>query len=849
MNNNPAIGAAWRLALRELRGGLHGFRIFLACIAIGVAAIAGVGSTLAALTEGIARDGRTILGADASFSLLHRRASDAERVFLRSRGAVEAIATMRGMARNAGGASTLVEMKAVDDAYPRLGTLQIEPALPTADLVALRDGAYGAAAEPILLARLNLKLGDRIRLGSATFEIRALLRQEPDRLAAGIAFGPRLLIGEAGLDATGLVQPGSLVRFTYRVLLPEGANDRAVRALLDAASAQFPQAGWEVRRRDNAAPQMELQLERFAQFLTFVGLTALIVGGVGMASGVKSYMDRKRETIAVFKTLGATGEQVFAIYLTQVMLVAALGTAIGLVIGVSLPFLGTALFGTLVPLPLAPAVHLDVVAIAIAYGMVTALAFAVWPLGRARDVPVAALFRDLVAPDNRWPRPRYIAATALIVGALAALAIFTSGDRWLAMVYVATAGASFALLGVVALATMSIARRVRHTRSTELRLALANVHRPGAVTPAVVLSLGLGLALLVTLAQVDSNLRRQLTAALPDRAPSFFFVDIPNAEAARFDRVVGEIAPDSKLTRVPMLRGRLVSLNGIPVEKITPPSNVAWVLNGDRGITYADEPPAGSRVVEGKWWGPNYQGPPLVSMERRIADALGLKIGDPLVVNILGRNIEVRLANLRALEWESLGINFVMVFSPSTLRGVPHTHLATLSFPESGDAAEETRVMTKIAAAFPTVTTVRVKDALSAVSDFVGNLIAGIRGASAVALGAAVLVLAGALAAGHRHRVYDAVILKTLGATRRRLLVAYGLEYVLLGALTALFGVAAGSFAGWAIVAEVMRLNFVWDFVGAVASAFGALVLTIAFGLAGTWRALGEKPAAVLRHL
>ncbi|KAA5601176.1 ABC transporter permease [Blastochloris sulfoviridis] len=845
-----SLRLAFRLALRELRGGIKGFRIFLACIALGVTAIAGVGSVSKALTDGIAREGRTILGADVSFSLIHREASAAEQAFFAETGTADLVATMRGMARkatdSADGASTLVEMKAVGPTYPRLGALKLDPPLATADLLVRRDGAFGAAADPALLSRLGLKPGERLVVGAATFEVRALVVQEPDQLAGGIGFGPRLLIGEDGLRATGLVQPGSLVRWTYRLLLPQ-ASDAAARAVAAAAAERFPQAGWEVRTRANASPQLERQIERFTQFLTFVGLTALIVGGVGVAGAVKSYMDKKREVIATFKTLGATGARVFAIYLAQVLLLGGLGVVIGLGVGAGLPFVVSGAFGALIPIPLAPALYPGVLGLAALYGLVTALAFALWPLGRAHDVPVSALFRDMVAPERRWPRRRYIALTGAAAAALAALAILTSGDPTLAAVYVGAAGAVFLLLRLVASGIMALARRLPPVRSTELRLALANIHRPGAVTPSVVLSLGLGLALLVTLAQIDSNLRRQFTASLPERAPSFFFVDIPNAEAGRFDAFVRGLAPDGTLTRVPMLRGRLVSLGGRPVETIEAPQNVAWVLSGDRGITYAETPPEGSRVVAGDWWPAGYAGPPLVSMEKRIADAFGLKVGDRIVVNVLGRNIEATLSNLRALEWDSLGINFVMVFSPSAFRGAPHTHLATLALPNGG--AGELAVLTRVAAEFPTVTTVRVKDALAAVNDLVGNLIAGIRGASTVTLIAAVLVLAGALAAGHRHRVYDAVILKTLGATRGRLLKAYGLEYAMLGAVTATFGVLAGSLAGWAIVSQAMRIAFVWDWAGALVSVAAALVLTVAFGLIGTWRALGERPAPVLRHL
>ena len=309
-----------RFAARELRGGLRGFYVFIACIALGVMAIAGVGSVASGLVDGLAREGRVILGGDLAFSLSLREASAGERAFLDRRGRVSLAATMRAMARAQDGRTALVEVKAVDAAYPLYGTVALDPQQELAQALAQRDGAFGAAADPTLLARLDLKLGTRITLGSATIEIRAVLTSEPDKLAGGIGFGPRLLISETALRASGLLQPGSVVRWHYRLRLPDNdATDTAVRAVTAAAQAQLPEAGWEVRSRANASPPLERNVERFTQYLTLVGLTALLVGGVGVANAVKGHLDRRREVIATLKALGATGGRVFGIYLTQVL--------------------------------------------------------------------------------------------------------------------------------------------------------------------------------------------------------------------------------------------------------------------------------------------------------------------------------------------------------------------------------------------------------------------------------------------------------------------------------------------------------------------------------------------------
>ena len=848
---SPTLGTEFRplrFALRELRGGLHGFRIFVACIALGVMAIAGVGSFSRSLTDGLARDGRVILGGDLAFTLIHREASAEERKFLDARGQVSVGAMLRAMARTGDGRQALVELKAIDGAYPLYGAVTLDPAMPLAGALAPRDGAFGAAVDATLLARLDLKAGTRLTIGDATIEVSAIIQNEPDKLASGLAFGPRVMVSEAALRATGLLVPGSLVRWSYRLRLPDG-SDRTANAVVAAAGAQLPDSGWQIRGRTNATPALERNVDHFTQFLTLVGLTALLVGGVGVANAVKSHIDRKRDVIATLKALGASGGRVFAIYLWQVLLLSALGAAIGLAFGAVLPFAIAAAFSSVIPLPIAPALQPVELLLAFFYGLLTALAFALWPLGRAHDVPVSALFRDAVSPGRRWPRRRYVVASALVVALLAIIAVMLSYDRKIAAIFIASAAAVFGMLQLVALLLMAVARRLPHARATALRLAVANIHRPGALTPTIVLSLGLGLALLVTVVEIDGNLKRQFEGALPEKAPSFYFVDIQSADSERFDNFVRRNAPDATLERVPMLRGRIMSANGIKADDIKAQPNAAWVLQSDRGITFATDVPRGSTVVEGDWWSADYKGPPLISFEKKIADGLGLKIGDPLVVNVLGRNIEARIANLRAVQWENLGINFVLVFSPSAFAGAPHTDIATLTYPGGGTLAQETALLKAVSDAFPAITSVRVKDAIEAVGNIVRNLVLAVRGASLVALVAAMLVLGGALAAGHSYRVYDAVVLKTLGATRGKLIGAYALEYLLLGSATALFGVAAGSVAAWLVVTRVMNLTFVWLPGPAAGAAFGALLVTVALGLIGTFTALGHKPATVLRNL
>ncbi|VVB42321.1 putative ABC transport system permease protein [Beijerinckiaceae bacterium RH AL1] len=842
-----------RLALRDLRGGLRGFGIFLACIALGVAAITGVGSVSRALSDGLARQGRVIVGGDASFNLIQREATPQEAAFLASRGHVSEVSVLRAMARHGEG-TALVELKAVGADYPTAGTLTLDPPIPLAQALAEQNGLHGIVAHPALKARLGLRLGDEVAIGTARYALRAVLTAEPDKLAGGLDIGPRVIMSDAGLAASSLIQPGSLVRRLYRVALPQAAPSRpadskAVDALVEAANKAFPDAGWEVRTRKDVSPQFSRDLRRFTQFLTLVGLTALIIGGAGVANAIRGFVARKRPQIATLKSLGATGGRVFAIMLLEVMLIAAGGIVIGLAIGVAMPFVVEAAFAGVLPIQLAPSVYPAQIAAGVLYGAWTALAFSLGPLGQAHDVPVSALFRDRVEPDRRRPRARYLAMVALAGLGLVATILALSDERTLAMYYMIATASGFVLLRLVAWLLMAAARRMPHSRIVALRLAVANIHRPGALTPTVVLSLGLGLALLVALTLIDGNIRAQLNHTVPGETPSFFFVDLNHRQSDAFAGFLHGKAADGKLELVPMMRGRIVKVNGTPVSKVRPSDKAAWVLQGDRGITFSPTLPAGSTLVRGPWWPADYAGKPLVSLEEDIAKGLGLSIGDSLTVNVFGRDITATVANTRKVDWRKFGINFVLVYTPSTFAGAPYSDLASLTFPKASPASRDFVLLREVADAYPGVTIIRVKDALDAVSNVVAQLAAAIRGAAGVALAASVLVLAGALAAGQEARLYDAVVLKTLGATRARLLAAFLLEYGILGLATATFGVFAGMLAAWGIVSKVMGLDFVWLWPQALAAAAAALVFTVLLGLAGTWRVLGRKPAPYLRNL
>lgn len=833
----------FRFALRELRGGVRGFVVFLACIALGVAAIAAVGSVSRAMNDGIARQGQAILGGDVGFTLVQRQADAGERAFLSGKGQVSEIASLRGMARRADGQDqTLVEIKAVDRVYPLYGTLDIAPG--GTGLSA--EKPLDALADPELFTRLGLAVGDSIDIGAAHLRLVGQIAQEPDKLATGLGFGPRLMMSRAALDQTALLQPGSLVQWSYRLKVPEGTD---ITKIVDAAKTDFPKAGWQVRTRDDASPGLKRSIDQFAQYLTLVGLAALIVGGVGVANAVSAFLETKRSVIATLRSLGAPGRFVVWLYLIQMLLIAAIGVAIGLLVGALVPIVALRFLADVLPVGAETGFYPSALATAALYGLMTALAFALVPLGRVHDVAPTALFRDGAAANPVRVRRAFLVAAVLAAGVLAALSIWLAYDRRIALWFAVAMAASFLLLRLVGSLVTFAAKRAPRARSTVWRFAIGNIYRPGALTHSVVLSLGLGLTLLVTIALIDFSLQRQLTKSLPDRGPSFYFLDVQSSELDGFTAFLKKEVPASTVESVPMLRGRIMEVAGVPSDKVKPSADAAWVMQGDRGVTFAATVPKNSRLVEGAWWPADYAGPPLVSFESGVAKGLGLKLGDSITVNVLGRDVTAKIANLRQVDWESLAINFVMVFSPSAFTGAPFTVLTTLAYPGQADPALEANLMRDAGKAFPAVTAVRVREALDRISSILGQLMLAIRFASSIALAASVLVLAGALAAGHQRRLRDTVILKTLGATRRQLLLAFGLEYGLLGLATAAFGVLAGSLAAWGVVAGIMKQTFSFGVAAALGAALAAIVITVGLGLAGTWRMLGQKAAPLLRNL
>ncbi|HSF64114.1 MAG TPA: FtsX-like permease family protein, partial [Paracoccaceae bacterium] len=810
------MAIAARIARRELRGGIRGFRVFLACLTLGVAAIAAVGMVRSAISNGLTEQGTILLGGDAQMEFTYRFATEAERAFMAAEAvAVSEVVDFRSMVvAGPDGAEerALTQVKAVDSAYPLVGTMALEPAIPLSQALAGDGTLPGAVMDRVLVERLGLKVGDTMRLGTQEFAVSAIIVTEPDSATGGFALGPRTMVLTEDLANSGLIGPGTLYETEYRMVLPPGADLDAVRARAEAA---FTETGlrWQDSRR--ATPGVERFVERIGSFLVLVGLAGLAVGGVGISAAVRAYLEGKIATIATLKTLGAEGGTIFRIYLMQIGVLTAVGVAAGLLLGAGLPLLIAPWLESMLPLPVAFRLYPAPLIEAGFYGVMTALLFTLWPLARTEQVRAAALYRGGAQGAAR-PRVVYSAAliglAILLIGGAAALSGVPLLALWSALGIVLA-------LGVLMLAALGLRRAARAAARTRLargrpglRLALAAIGGPRDEAASVILSLGLGLSVLAAVGQIDANLRAAIDRDLPTRAPSYFFVDIQDDQ---IDGFLTRVQGDPAVTRVesaPMLRGVVTQINGQDARAV---AGEHWVVRGDRGVTYAEAKPDNATVTAGEWWPAGYDGPPQVSFAAEEAEEMGLSLGDTITVNILGRDITATITSFRQVDFSSAGMGFVMTLNPGALAGAPHTHIATIY----ADPAAEAQILRDLAGAYPNITAIRVRDAIDRVTEALQAIATATAWAASATLVTGFVVLIGAAAAGERGRVFESAVLKTLGATRGRILASFALRAAITGAAAGVVAIAAGGIAGWAVMTFVMESDYVFEPVSAIATA------------------------------
>lgn len=834
-----SLAVASRFAARELRGGLRGFRVFLACLALGVAAIAAVGTVRAGIEAGLKRDGAALLGGDAEVEFTYRFAREAELAWLQSISEnVSETVDFRSMVvveRGAEAERGLTQIRAVDDLYPLIGVVELDPPMPLPDALADKGGVM----ERVLADRLALAPGDSFRLGQQEFTLRAILDRYPDNAAGGFGLGPRTIVLTDDLAQSGLIAEGTLFSTQYRLDLPAGSD---LAALEQRAETQLRDSGMRWRDSRRGAGGVEQFVDRIGAFLILVGLSGLAVGGVGVSAAVRAYLAGKTNVIATLKTVGATRRIIFQTYFLQIGVLTLAGILTGLVLGAGLPVLFAPLIEARLPIPAVFAIYPAPLFEAAVYGLLAALVFTLWPLAKTEDIRAATLFRDAFTTSAFFPGTRYMLAIGVLLATLTSAAIWFSGTVFLTLWTAGGIAAALAILVIAALVIRWVARVLRKPARGRpaLRLAFGSIGARGGEATSVVLSLGLGLTVLAAVGQIDGNLRNAFSDELPEVAPSYFFVDIQPGQIAGFQDRLDTDPAVSRVETAPMLRGIITEINGQSAEEFAAGH---WVVHGDRGITYADAQPPGTEVTAGEWWPEGYDGPPQISFAAEEAAEIGLQLGDTMTVNVLGRDITAEITSFRNVSWEDAGIGFVLAMNQGALAGAPHSWIATVYAEQEAEAA----ILRDLATAYPNITAIRIRDAIDQVIELVGGISAATRYGALITLVTGFLVLIGAAAAGERARTFESAVLKTLGAPRSRIITSFALRAAILGLGAGVVALGAGVLGGWAVSVFIMETDYIVIWSNAFIIIGGGILASLLAGLAFAWRPLSAKPAQVLR--
>jgi putative ABC transport system permease protein len=830
-----------RFAARELRGGVRGFRIFLACLALGVAAIAAAGSTAEAFRRGLASQAGEILGGDLAFSVRQRGFSPAEQAILSRAGRVSYSVASMAMAQAPSGDRRLVELRGVNDSYPLAGKVTLRGASSLQAAIASVGGVDGAVVEQPLLDRLHLRVGDRFLAGNLPLVVRGVLLEEPDRLSRGFALGPRVITNLAAIQRGGFMAPGLPFGETARVALPPGAPLQADKARLHRELGGLIR----VRDREDAAPGIHRLIDQLEYFLGFIGLASLVAGGLGVFGAVSAYLEARKPVIATLKALGAEGQLVRDVYLIQIALLAALGVAIGLAVGAAAPLVMGEVVKDKLPIPALFAVYPWPLAKAAAFGLLSAAAFSLAPLGRARSTPPASLFRsDLEGAVKIGPE---IVGAVLAAAGLAAMAVVTAPTKLAALIMIAGVAVSFGLLWALGWGSAILAGKARAGARGPLRIGLANLAGPHSAARTASPAIGLGVALLAAVVLIQSSLLNQVAEVAPRTAPALVFTDIPSERVGEFDaavqRAFGQPLTQKIYLREPFVTGRITKVRGTAVDVAKIDRSDRWAYDSDVSMSAIGAEPEGAGIEEGKWWPANYAGPAQLAMDVDVARGERIRVGDAVTISVLGRDIDAKVAVLRKVDFGGFGASFPLVVTPDAVAGANLRQVAIAK----ASRAQEAAVIRALGQSFPTVNVVSVREQLEAATDLFDRLALAVRGAAAVAALAGLLVLAGAIAARARARTREAATLKVLGASRAQILAAYVLEYGAVGVIAGTAGVALGYAAAWPVVVKVFHAKWSLDWGGVAALLGGAALVAALGGLLAAFQALSKRPAPALR--
>lgn len=842
---------AARIAVRDMRGGARSLWLLVAGVFVGAAAVALVGAVSTSLIDASRQGAVQAVGGDLSLRLFHRPPSDTELAVLRRQGEVAVTAELRPMARalhaatGDTGAAHLIELKGVDMDYPLYGEVKVRPSFSLYENLNQQGGVYGAVADQALFDALDVELGDSLLIGDAQYQLRGVLVAEPDRAFRAFTLGPRVMVLNESFPAAAIADEGAEVYFYARIRLPEGqrtADD--ARAALDRIDLAFPDAGWRMVNAHDGVPGLERTLAMAHVLLLFIGLGVMLIGGAGISGAMRAHIAAKMEVAAILKSIG-TPPNVIALALgLQAMAAATAGAVLGVALGAFGPVLAAGALADQLPFVLDTVPAAKPLAAAALFGMLVAALFAWWPLMGVRDVSARVLLREridhipvrasravwlgagtlcvLIAAVVFWASPMPVLTGAFLIGALALAVFFLSLGKG------------------VARAAKVLARG----RSAGLRLGLGGLYRAGAPTGSVVMALGLTLTVLVVLDGIGQAARGHVARVLPDRAPDLVAFSLSAATAGRMQAEAEATGLIERRRAMPFLHARVQAIRGVPVQELKIPGSLGWVVRGDRGVSFSENPPAGGDIVQGEWWTAMEARGTAFSLDADVARKLRLEPGDEISLNVLGRVVTGPIKNLRRVDWTGLDLDFPIIATPGALEGVPHTFAAALKAPPGQAVALETFLKAR----FPDVPLIRVADVLASLRQALDVVVTGLSVAAWMCGLGALVVLTGSVLQGLGPRLDEAVLFKVLGARRAQLLRQLAVEFAALGVVVALVAVPLGLGVAFAAARAAGLDGGAVPVVGALTLAVLGIAVTVGVGLAVTVGTYTAAPARVLRR-
>ena len=832
-----------KLSLRELKGSFNEFKIVMISIFLGVFIITAVGSLSKNLIYEINNKSSELLGGDFELSTTYQEFPIKIKKWLEKNGKTSQIVELRTMVtsnQSVGVKRRIVELKAVDQNWPLIGIPIIVPNKSINKSLKMNNynNNNGALIDASLKKQLEIQVGDVLQLGKTKIQISGIIKKEPDRMFSFATFGSRLLISKATLKASGLVIPGSLVKYKIKFIPYNKKID------LSFLKKFVHGTNISIKNIKNSTTNFNSFIEKTSLFISLVGLITLLISGVGISNGVKGYLIKKIKNIAIFKTLGAQNSTVFKIYFFQIIFIFLISIIPALIAGISIPFLLKTIISDSFLSSFEPFIFLEPIIISFLFGLIVCILFTIIPIAKTYEIKPIQLLR-LSAHHSLNNYSKKISALILIlIFALCFLIFKLTNDLKLSVYIFGVVLISFLILkGMTNLLFLSF-RKLKFKIGSLLEIARKSLIRPDTFAKSIVISFSIGLALLITLNIIEESLDYKISNTINKQAPNYFLIDIQPNQINQVKAMTSKFIGEDSLNAQPMLRGRVTSINNIKVENLKINKDVNWVLKRDRAFSWSNKAPKNVKIISGKWWPQDYTGPLLLSIGDKVAKGLNVKIGDKIEVNILGRNFEAEIFNTREIIWQNMDINFIFILSKSKIQNAPHSWIATTT---TANKEMNNTLIEKIVSNFSNISSVSVEETYVAIKSILNLLITIVNSIALVTLLSGVIVLAGILNVSKKDKLYEVAILKILGASPKKIIFLWLQEFLIIGLMASLISILIGMSVSFILVTYIFQIDYNFNYITLITLSLIVPFLITIVSFLKMLKLIYSKPLDVLR--